>query len=121
MTIPGLSEGFIRQKAMVESFLRWQDYHRREAVLSLVRENGALEAEPRGSGHDPYRVCVTFDRNGVTQAECSCPYDWGGWCKHIVATLLACLHWPDTVEAHPLLQELLAGLDHDQSQPGPVA
>jgi len=26
---------------------------------------------------------------GDIEASCTCPYDWGGYCKHIVATLLA--------------------------------
>jgi hypothetical protein len=97
VTIPGLSEGFIRQEATAESFRRGQDYHRRQAVISLVQDDDALEARVMGSGHEPYQVRITFDQNGITDAECSCPYDWGGWCKHIVATLLACL--PQTKSA----------------------
>jgi len=94
MTIPGLSESFIRQKATAESFRRGQDYHRREAVISLERDDDALEAQVQGSDREPYQVRITIDQKGITDAECSCPYDWGGWCKHIVATLLACLPQP---------------------------
>jgi hypothetical protein len=32
-------------------------------------------------------------------AFCTCPYDWGGDCKHIVATLLAWLHEPESFRA----------------------
>lgn len=94
MTIPGLSESFIRQKATAESFRRGQDYHRRQAVISLERDDNTLEAQVQGSGREPYQVLITFDQSGITDAECSCPYDWSGWCKHIVATLLACLPQP---------------------------
>jgi uncharacterized Zn finger protein len=91
MAIPGLSAGLIRQKATAESFRRGQDYHRRHAVISLERDDDVLEAQVQGSGREPYQVRITFDEKGITDAECSCPYDWGGWCKHIVAALLACL------------------------------
>jgi uncharacterized Zn finger protein len=94
MTIPGLSEDLIRQNATAESFRRGQDYHRRQAVISLERDNDALEAQVQGSDREPYQVRITFDQKGITDAECSCPYDWGGWCKHIVATLLACRPQP---------------------------
>jgi uncharacterized Zn finger protein len=65
MTIPGLSESFIRQNATAESFRRGQDYHRRQAVISLERDDDALEAQVQGSGHEPYQVRITFDRNGT--------------------------------------------------------
>lgn len=59
-------------------------------------------------------MTVSFHTGGV-YADCTCPYDWGGWCKHIVATLLAYSHAaPDEVAVRPPLAELLAGLDRDQ-------
>ena len=47
-------------------------------------------------------------------AACSCPYEWGGWCKHIVAVLLAHARAPETVRELPALEETLSGLDRDQ-------
>jgi uncharacterized Zn finger protein len=91
MTIPGLSEEFIRQNATPASIHRGQEYHRHETVLSLVQGDDTLESQVRGSGQEPYRVRITFNRKGITRAECTCPYNYGGWCKHIVATLLTCL------------------------------
>jgi uncharacterized Zn finger protein len=85
-------------------------------VISLARRGNVLEAAVEGSHYEPYRVRVTFDTGGVTDAVCDCPYDWGGWCKHIVATLLACLHEPDSVEVRPTLGELVADLDREQLQ-----
>lgn len=116
MTIPALSEAAIRQQATAESFRRGQNYYRQDAVVSLVQRGNVIQAEVEGSQYMPYRVRVTFDEDGITDAICSCPYDWGGWCKHIVAALLACLHKPETIEARPALEELLAGLDREQLQ-----
>lgn len=115
-TIPLLSEATIRQQATAESFRRGEDYYWRGAVGSLVQRGNVLQAEVEGSQYEPYRVRVTFDEGGITDADCSCPYDWGGWCKHIVATLLACLEAPDEIELRPGLDELLADLNREELQ-----
>lgn len=116
MTIPALGEATIRQHSSEDSFRRGQAYERQGAVIALVQRGAELEAEVEGSQYEPYQVRVTFDPGGVTGAMCSCPYDWGGWCKHIVAVLLACLRSPEAVEERPPLEALLAGLDREQLQ-----
>ncbi len=114
MTIPALSEAAIRQKATAESFRRGKNYYRQGAVTSLVLRGNVLLAEVEGSQYVPYQVQITFDEGGAIDASCSCPYNWGGWCKHIVATLLACLHEPEMIENRPTLEELLADLSPEQ-------
>ena len=49
------------------------------------------------------------------QATCHCPYDWGGWCKHIAAALLAGLDNRTKSKSVPL-PDLLSGLDREQLQ-----
>jgi uncharacterized Zn finger protein len=112
--LPTLTESFIRQHAAPDSFQRGREYYRQGAVVGLVRRGQQLQAEVEGSQVEPYTVQITWDGGGITQASCTCPYDWGGWCKHIVATLLVCLHSPVQVEERPVLQTLLAGLDREQ-------
>lgn len=109
-----ITESQIRSGASAESFRRGQDYYRNGAVISLARRGQTLEAEVEGSQYEPYAVTIEFDQAGVTSAECSCPYDWGGWCKHIVAVLLTALHEPDEVETRSPLADLLASLDRAQ-------
>lgn len=41
------------------------------------------------SGTRDYRVEIDLRAEKMIYATCTCPYDWGGHCKHIVATLLA--------------------------------
>jgi uncharacterized Zn finger protein len=115
-TTPTLSEATIRQHADAETFRRGQQYYQDGAVLDLTLRGMVLQAEVEGSQYEPYRVRVAFDAGGVTEASCTCPYDWGGWCKHIVATLLAYVDAPAEVEARPALPDLLAGLSRDQLQ-----
>jgi uncharacterized Zn finger protein len=45
---------------------------------------------------------------------CGCPYDWSGWCKHIVAALLASNHEPESIRDLPALEEVLSSLDRDR-------
>jgi uncharacterized Zn finger protein len=77
-TIPNLSKSAIRRHATAESFQRGQDYYRGGAVGTLIRRGDTIQAEVEGSRYEPYRVWITFDQAGITDAECSCPYDWGG-------------------------------------------
>jgi uncharacterized Zn finger protein len=114
--LPKVTEASIRQHASADSYHRGREYYEQGAVLSIVRRDQQLQAEVEGRQYEPYRVQITYDAGGIAQALCSCPYDWGGWCKHIVATLLAALHSPATVEERPSMQMLLAGLEREQLQ-----
>lgn len=109
-----LTEPQIREHSAPESFRRGEEYYRQGAVLSLSRRGAMLQAEVAGSDFAPYNVRVSFDEAGITHATCSCPYEWGGWCKHIVAALLVCVHEPDIVQDLPSLEETISTLDRDQ-------
>ncbi|MBP1467964.1 SWIM zinc finger domain-containing protein [Candidatus Chloroploca sp. M-50] len=112
---PALSEAQIRQYASGESFARGRHYAEEGAVGSLVLRGDLLRAEVEGSAYAPYRVTVRIDAGGVRAASCTCPYDWGGWCKHIIATLLVYAKAePDAIEVRPPLAALLARLERDQ-------
>ncbi|MBN1890418.1 MAG: SWIM zinc finger domain-containing protein [Thermoflexales bacterium] len=116
MAIPSLNEVIIRQQATDQSFQRGRDYYRSGAVGSLVQRGSTIQAEVEGSQCEPYHVALSFDAGGITGAYCNCPYDWGGWCKHIVAVLLACLHEPASIQVRPPMEEALTGLGRDQLQ-----
>jgi uncharacterized Zn finger protein len=116
MSLPTYSDAAIRAHTSADSFQRGQEYHQRGAVTSLVQHGPLLEADVWGTDVDPYRVQVTFATDGLVAATCTCPYDWGGWCKHIVAALLAARDQPDQIDERLPLPELLGGLDRDQLQ-----
>ena len=116
MPLPPYTEATILGQTSTESFQRGQDYFQRGAVASLVQREQTLEADVWGSDADPYRVRATWGASGGVEATCTCPYHWGGWCKHIAAALLAGLHQPELIEERPHLPELLAGLDREQLQ-----
>lgn len=114
MARPDLSEALIREGASGESFRRGREYHREGAVLSLVLRADILHAEVAGSEPETYAITVRWGRVGIPDADCTCPYEYGGWCKHIVAALLAYIDDPGSVEERPSPEELLAGLDEDE-------
>ncbi|MCB0078394.1 MAG: SWIM zinc finger domain-containing protein [Anaerolineales bacterium] len=104
---PDLTEGQIRGRASEKSWARGRDYV--DLVSDLVWRDGELSARVEGSGWAFYRVVIAFVGNEIASAHCSCPYDWGGDCKHIVATLLAARQQPARVAQRPALAALLAG------------
>ncbi len=116
MTTPKITEATIRQYATDKSFWRGKDYYDSGAVISLARRGEQIEAEVEGSQYEPYRVTVDLDAGGIASAYCTCPYDWGGYCKHIVAVLLTYCHESAEIEERPTLEALLADLNREQLQ-----
>jgi uncharacterized Zn finger protein len=106
-------ESMIRALASRDSFERGRDYWCRGAVLGLVKRGDELTAEVEGSEIAPYRVTIQLHESGIAAARCTCPYDWGGCCKHIVATLLKLAHDPGAVTERPTVRELLSEIDRD--------
>lgn len=102
-----LTDDIIRDRAGSQSYSKGQSYYRGGAVFDTVRRENRLEGLCEGSQASPYRIVVTFDEQGIDSAECTCPYDWGGDCKHIVALLLTYLHKPEQFETRPQLDAAL--------------
>lgn len=111
-----ISEATIRHHATANSFSRGEDYYKSGAVSNIVQRGNLIQAEVEGSEVNSYRVTLEVDSGGITSARCTCPYDYEGWCKHIVAAALTCVRQPDRIEARPSLAQLLDRLDHLQTQ-----
>ncbi|BAZ37636.1 zinc finger SWIM domain-containing protein [Calothrix sp. NIES-4101] len=111
-----ISEAIIRHKSNASSYSRGEDYYRRGAVYDVKKRGNSLQASVEGSEIKPYRVSVNFDAGGVTLACCSCLYNYDGWCKHIVATLLTCTRASNAITERLTLEQLLDNLDHLQTQ-----
>jgi uncharacterized Zn finger protein len=106
-----ISKETIRALATSESFARGRSYLDDGAVSDLRRRGDRLTAEVEGSEFEPYRVSIRLHGDGVADAYCTCPYDWGGYCKHIVAVLLKLADAKTKIIERKPLGELLAGLD----------
>jgi uncharacterized Zn finger protein len=100
-----LTETDISARCTEASFVRGWNYYTGGAIRQRLRLDDGIET--RVAGTHTYRVTVRETSGGLI-AFCTCPYDWGGDCKHIVATLLAWLHEPDSFRATADLQTAVA-------------
>ncbi|MGB4407482.1 MAG: SWIM zinc finger family protein, partial [Sphaerochaeta sp.] len=94
---------------------RGHAYYRDKCVLSLeMTHTNHYEADVAGS--QLYAVTVTLDDDReVEDIACTCPYDWGGYCKHEVAVLYSLRHQlnstPHTLVARPKEVDLASLLE----------
>jgi hypothetical protein len=102
--LTALTEGDINARCTEASFDRGWGYFVNGAVRQRHRAEDGLET--RVAGTHLYHVTVRETSSGLLTF-CTCPYNWGGDCKHIVATLLAWLHEPESFQA---LEDLHAAL-----------
>ncbi|GAB4412658.1 MAG: hypothetical protein Fur0044_06950 [Anaerolineae bacterium] len=109
-----ITEAQIRNAASAETFSRGEDYYRSGAVVDLQQRGDTLLAQVEGSEYEPYEVTIELAKGELIEADCTCPYDWGGYCKHIVAVLLTYLRKPGQVTQRPPVTELLAGLSDEE-------
>lgn len=116
MPLPQMNEATIQHAASPEIIERGQTYYEQGRVQSLVLRGTALYAEVEGNEEFPYLVRVTFGADRFIEASCTCPYDWGGWCKHIVAVCLVLIHEPASIEQRPSLEQQISDLTREQLQ-----
>jgi uncharacterized Zn finger protein len=112
--LPRLTEAQVLQLANQQSFERGKSYYRDGAIVEPVRQGWALRAQCEGSDDEPYVVSATLAPHGIAATSCTCPYDWGGACKHIVALLLTYVHEPHAFRVIPPLEILLADSSKEQ-------
>ena len=110
--LPHVTEDDIRAKVTEQSYDRGVDYYHSGTVESATLRGNRLFASVQGSEWDPYQVGITFSEADFT-ASCTCPYDWGGYCKHVVATLLTVSddNSPIPVVVKPMVADLIAEMD----------
>jgi uncharacterized Zn finger protein len=112
-----LTEKIIRDRASDQSFEKGRAYYRSGAVynpsLQSIAGGIVLTAQCEGSSAPSYLLRAELDAGGVRSASCTCPYDWGGDCKHIVALLLLYLHKRDEFSEQEGMGDLLAGMEKE--------
>jgi uncharacterized Zn finger protein len=113
MALPKITESMIRAGAAPESFRRGEEYYRDGAISNTAIQGTLLSGECTGTYAPYYRVHVELDEAGIAEASCTCLYEYGGYCKHIVALLLAYLHGPKSFAARKAPAELLTDMDQD--------
>lgn len=85
-----MNDAVIRRLAGDRSYQRGLEYYFHGHVESFEEDAGRVRAVVRGN--DDYTVELSSDE-GPLDYSCDCPHGNGGaFCKHCVATALACLH-----------------------------
>ena len=106
-------EDDILKEVTEKSFARGMNYYDSGMVESAIQRGTRLFFEVLGSEWEPYRVGVALQENGFT-ASCTCPYDWEGYCKHVVASLLTFIHDRDSITVGAPIEDLLSKLNSDE-------
>ena len=75
-----LTKNWLQTNAIDSSYSRGRSYQ--TSVRKLKKEGDTYTAKVDGS--DTYEVEITESSDAI-HTHCSCPYDYGGICKHIVA------------------------------------
>jgi uncharacterized Zn finger protein len=114
MTIAKLTEAVIRAGANDKSFQRGRELYRGGAVSNAAIQGRTLSGECEGNESPFYKVRAELDDHGIRSASCACPYEFGGYCKHIVALLLAYAQKPKQFTVRRESAELLSGLTREQ-------
>ena len=89
MGLPEFDEDVILALATDASYDRGGQYADGGAVRNLVRDGETYRAEVYGT--ERYEVRLWDGSADEVDFSCTCPYDWGGACKHVVAVMLAVL------------------------------
>ena len=114
MTIPHLTEASFRKRVSDTIWQRGLRYYNSNSVEDIVWRDGVLLAAVQGSNYAPYTVRIQFEGERLVSADCTCPYDYGGDCKHIAATLICAARSADKIAQLPATHELLASLSREQ-------
>ena len=108
---PTLTEAAVRELARPQSYDRGENYYDEGAVVEIIQRGETLRAAVQGSQYEPYQARIELDETGVVDTACSCPYDYGGICKHRVAVLLTYVRDPGQIDQRPPVSELIADAD----------
>jgi len=95
MQLDRLTRQAIQQRCDEKVYERGLEYDSSGRVRNRLKTARGLKAEVRGTM--VYDVSIT-ERRGELIAVCTCPFaeTWPGYCKHIVATLLAWIEEPES-------------------------
>ena len=105
--LPDLTPHQVRSRCTEQSYERGVAYFFADTISNQVLQDWTLSARCEGSDIRPYRTSAELDPSGIAATRCSCPYDWEGDCKHIVALLLTYIEAPETIRR---IGDLLAAL-----------
>jgi uncharacterized Zn finger protein len=98
----------LEKMAAEQSFQKGINYYQMNLVNNPLIDGNTIKAEVSGSSFSLYDVEMNID--DPSSNHCSCPYDWGGICKHLVALGL---YWCNDKEAFRKVKKEKAKLKNE--------
>ncbi|MGM0411365.1 MAG: SWIM zinc finger family protein, partial [Bacillota bacterium] len=80
----------LKNLANQQSFQKGINYYENNMVNNPIIDDNTIKAEVYGSHASTYEVEINIKNPLINH--CTCPYDWGGVCKHIIALGLTWLN-----------------------------
>ena len=114
-TLQTLTENDITSLFTPRSWSRARSYYRSHRVRDACCLGTTLVAKVQGTRLYNVEIEVADGRVGAT---CSCPHDWGGYCKHVGAVLLTWIHQPHQFRVTEVKDEELK-VETQESPPPP--
>ncbi len=109
-----ITEDYLETLTTPKSFEKALDLFYTDAVFDTFSKGDILEGKCEGRGQPYYQVEVELENGLVSSAYCTCPYDWGGYCKHIIALLLTFIDDPTAFVVKVDLDSYLKVLDREE-------
>jgi uncharacterized Zn finger protein len=108
-----ITESILKSLSTAESYARGSELYLSDAIFDTFRQGNVFTGKCEGTSAPFYQLRVTVDESGIQEAICTCPYDWGGLCKHVIALMLTYIHDSDAFIEHKRVEELLNNLDKE--------
>ncbi len=93
--ISGLTEEKLAQLVNEDILASGKTYHNRRQLLIIIQSEHRITGLAQSSSGREYTINIPTE--DFTSAHCTCS-STHNYCKHIVATLLNCIHRPETVQ-----------------------
>jgi len=101
----GFGREDLKELSRPQSWEKGLGYYHRDRVQEIMLDGDELIAEVSGNSYPFYEVELNIENPHYHY--CSCPYDWGGICKHIIAVGLT---WLDSSEGITRADKKKAGI-----------
>ncbi len=112
MQIPKIST--IKANTDANVFERGENLYKSRAISKATVKENRLTGKCAGQNTPYYDVSVELDDYGFRKAECSCPFNLPGYCKHLVALLLTYITEHDNFVVQKPASELINSLNKSE-------
>lgn len=108
-----VTEKYLQSLSSSESFARGYELYLSDAVFETMKQCDLLIGKCMGTSAPFYQLRIRLGKVGIQDASCTCSYDLGGYCKHVIALILTYIHNPQIFIEQKRIDEMLNDMDRD--------